>query len=258
MSNLDLVKKIRQATGAGMSDINKALVEANGDEAKAVEILRKAGQKIAAKKADREIKEGTIVFAEADGKLAVVALGCETDFVSRNPDFIQQVQELADELLKRGKDDFQSWANDKIQNDLIVKIGENLQLVKFDLIESAIMGSYLHSNRKVASVVTLKSGTKEIARDVAMHAAAMAPKYLQPEEVPAELLDKEKEIYTEQLKNEGKPEAMWEKIMPGKVAKFYSDVCLLKQAYVKDDKQSVEQYLKANNAEIDKYFYFSL
>lgn len=258
MSNLDLVKKIRQATGAGMSDINKALVEANGDEAKAVEILRKAGQKIAAKKADREIKEGTIVFAEADGKLAVVALGCETDFVSRNPDFIQQVQELADELLKRGKDDFQSWANDKIQNDLIVKIGENLQLVKFDLIESAIMGSYLHSNRKVASVVTLKSGTKEIARDVAMHAAAMAPKYLQPEEVPTELLDKEKEIYTEQLKNEGKPEAMWEKIMPGKVAKFYSDVCLLKQAYVKDDKQSVEQYLKANNAEIDKYFYFSL
>jgi elongation factor Ts len=258
MSNLDLVKKIRQATGAGMSDINKALVEANGDEAKAVEILRKAGQKIAAKKADREIKEGTIVFAEADGKLAVVALGCETDFVSRNPDFIQQVQELADELLKRGKDDFQSWANDKIQNDLIVKIGENLQLVNFEIIESAIMGSYLHSNRKVASVVTLKSGTKEIARDVAMHAAAMAPKYLQPEEVPAELLDKEKEIYTEQLKNEGKPEAMWEKIIPGKVAKFYSDVCLLKQAYVKDDKQSIEQYLKANNAEIDKYFYFSL
>ncbi len=258
MSNLELVKKIRQVTGAGMSDINKALAEANGDEAKAIEALRKAGQKIAAKKADREIKEGTIVFAEAENKLAVVALGCETDFVARNPDFIQKVQELADELLKRGKDDFQTWANDKIQNDLIVKIGENLQLVKFDLIESAVMGSYLHSNRKVAAVVTLKSGSKEIARDVAMHAAAMSPKYLQPEEVPAELVDKEKEIYTEQLKNEGKPEAMWEKIMPGKIAKFYSDVCLLKQAYVKDDKQSVEQYLKANNAEIDKYFYFSL
>lgn len=258
MSNLELVKKIRQVTGAGMSDINKALAEANGDEAKAVEILRKAGQKIAAKKADREIKEGTIVFAESAGKLAVVALGCETDFVARNPDFIAQVQALADELLKRGKDDFQAWANDKIQNDLIVKIGENLQLVKFDLIESTIMGSYLHSNRKVAAVVTLKAGTAEVARDVAMHAAAMSPKYLQPEEVPAELVDKEKEIYTEQLKNEGKPEAMWEKIMPGKIAKFYSDVCLLKQAYVKDDKQSVEQYLKANNAEIDKYFYFSL
>jgi elongation factor Ts len=258
MPNLELVKKIRQATGAGMSDINKALAEANGDEAKAIEILRKAGQKIAAKKADRQIKEGTIVFAEAEGKLAIVALGCETDFVARNPDFIAQVQELADELLKRGKDEFSVWANDKIQNDLIVKIGENLQLVNSEIIESAIMGSYLHSNRKVAAVVTLKSGTAEIAKDIAMHTAAMAPRYLQPEEVPAELLDKEKEIYTEQLKNEGKPEAMWEKIMPGKVAKFYSDVCLLKQAYVKDDKQSVEQYLKANNAEIDKYFYFSL
>ncbi len=258
MSNLELVKKIRQATGAGMSDINKALAEANGDEAKAVEILRKAGQKIAAKKADREIKEGAIAFAEDAGKLAVVALGCETDFVARNPDFIAQVQELANELLKRGKDDFSVWANDKIQNDLIVKIGENLQLVSFELIESAVMGHYLHSNRKVAAVVTLKSGTQEIARDIAMHAAAMSPKYLQPTEVPAELVDKEKEIYTEQLKNEGKPEAMWDKIIPGKVAKFYSEICLLQQAYVKDDKQSVEQYLKANNAEIDKYFYFSL
>lgn len=258
MPNLELVKKIRLATGAGMSDINKALNEANGDETKAVEILRKAGQKIAAKKAERQIKEGAIVFAVEGKKLAVVALGCETDFVALNKDFINSVQELAQELLKRGLADFQAWATDKIQNDFIVKIGENLQLANFDLIEADIMGSYLHSNRKVAAVVTLQSGTADIAKEVAMHTAAMSPKYLRPEDVPAEIVAKEKEIYTEQLKNEGKPEAMWEKIMPGKIAKFYSEVCLLKQTYVKDDKQTIEQYLQANKAEIDKFFYFSL
>lgn len=258
MSNLELVKKIRQITGAGMSDINKALAEADGDEEKAIEILRKAGQKIAAKKAERQIKEGVIALTQESNKIAVVALGCETDFVAKNPDFIKSVDDLAKELLSKGRETFQTWATDKIQNDLIVKIGENLQLINSDLIEAPIMGSYLHSNRKVAAVVTLKSGTSEIAREVAMHAAAMAPKYLVPEEVPAEIVDKEKEIYTEQLKNEGKPEAMWDKIMPGKLAKFYSDVCLLKQLYVKDDKMSVEQFLKANNAEIDKYYYFSL
>ncbi|MFA5127335.1 MAG: translation elongation factor Ts [Patescibacteria group bacterium] len=258
MSNLELVKKIRQITGAGMSDINKALAEANGDENKTIEILRKSGSKIAAKKADRQIKEGAIAIARDDKKIAVVALGCETDFVARNQDFVQTVQDLAAELLRQGKDNFQTWATDKIQNDLIVKIGENLQLANFALLEGEIMDSYVHSNRKVAAVVILKGGSQELAKDIAMHVAAMAPKYLKPEDVPDDIVSKEKEIYTEQLKNEGKPEAMWEKILPGKLAKFYSEICLLKQIYIKDDKKTIEQLLQDNDASLEKYYYFSL
>ena len=258
MTNVDLIKKIRVATGAGMSDINKALAEAGGDETKAIEILRKSGQKIAAKKADRQIKEGAIAYSQAGDKIAVVALGCETDFVALNKDFVNTVQDLADELLKQGKDNFKTWATDKIQNDLIVKIGENLQLGSFDLVEGKTLGFYLHSNRKLAAAIVLSSGTADLAKDIAMHVAAMAPKYLSPEDVPADIVNKEKEIYTEQLKNEGKPENMWEKILPGKLAKFYSEVCLLKQIYIKDDKKSIEQLLKDNNASLEKYYYFSL
>ncbi len=258
MPNLELVKKIRNITGAGMSDINKALTEAEGDETKAIEILRKSGQKIAAKKADRATTEGAIALAQDANKIAVVGLGCETDFVAQNQDFIDTVNSLAQELLKTGREAFVESATDKIQNELIVKIGENLQLGNFDLIEGDILGSYLHSNKKVAAVVVLESGSEELAKDIAMHIAAMAPKYLRPEDVPAEIVAKEKEIYTEQLKTEAKPEAMWDKIMPGKIAKFYSEVCLLKQPYIKEDKQTIEQFLTANNAVLEKYYYFSL
>lgn len=258
MPNLELVKKIRNITGAGMSDINKALTEAQGDENKAIEILRKTGKKIAAKKADRATKEGVISLAPSKNKIAVVALSCETDFVAQNQDFIDTVDALAQELLSSGKEAFIELATNKIQNELIVKIGENLQLGNFDIIEGNILGSYLHSNKKVAAIVLLSSGSETLAKDIAMHVAAMAPKYLRPEDVPVEIINKEKEIYTEQLKNEGKPEAMWVKIMPGKIAKFYSEVCLLKQPYIKEDKQTIEQLLVANQAEIDKFFYFSL
>ncbi len=258
MPNLELVKKIRNITGAGMSDINKALTEAEGDETKAIEILRKSGQKIAAKKADRAINEGAIALAQVANKIAVVGLGCETDFVAQNQDFIDTVNSLAQELMQTGKEAFVESANHKIQNELIVKIGENLQLANFDLIEGSILGSYLHSNKKVAAVVVLASGSAELAKDIAMHIAAMAPKYLRPEDVPAEIVAKEKEIYTEQLKTEGKPEAMWDKILPGKLAKFYSEVCLLKQPYIKEDKQTIEQLLSANKAVLEKYYYFSL
>jgi len=133
-----------------------------------------------------------------------------------------------------------------------------LQLRDFDIIEGQVVGIYLHSNRKVAAVVVLASGSEELAKDIAMQAAAMSPKYLKPEDVPADVLAKEKEIYAEQLKNEGKPEAMWEKILPGKLEKFYSEVCLIKQPFIKDDKKTIEKLLQENNANIERYYYFSL
>jgi len=256
--SLELIKKIREVTGAGMQDVKKALDEAGGAEEKAIEILRKAGAKSAAKKADRMTKEGVISFAENSGKIAVVALACETDFVARNDDFISGVKNLAEKLLASGKDGFAETTNKFIQDELIVKIGENLQLANFDILEGQVIGKYLHSNNKVAAVAVLKAGSPEVANDIALHAAAMAPKYLRAEDVPADEVAKEKEIYTEQLKNENKPAEMLEKILPGKLQKYFAEVCLLNQPYVKDDKMTVEQYLKANNAEIEKFAYYSL
>lgn len=258
MSNLELVKEIRQLTGAGMSDVNKALREADGDKEKAIEALRKKGQQMAAKKSDRETSEGVIAIAKGDGKIAVVGLRCETDFVARNEDFIKSTQNLADQLLALGKEKFETWATNHIQNELIVKIGENLQLADFDVFTGDVIGSYLHSNNKVAAIVVLKGGDEALANEISMHTAAMSPRYLKPEDVEPEVLAKEKEIYTEQLKGEGKPVEMIEKIMGGKVAKFYTEVCLLKQAYVKEDKKSIEQLVAENNATIEDYKYLSL
>jgi len=255
--SLELIKEIRQITGAGMSDVKKALDEA-GDREKAIEILRKKGQKIAAKKADREVKEGVIAYDTKGNKVAIVALACETDFVAKNEDFKNAVQELAVKLMEMGKAEFESWAIKYIQDELIVKIGENLKLVNFDIFEGEVLGTYLHSNNKAASVVVLKGGNEELARDIAMHATAMAPKYLKPEDVPAEVIEKEKEIYTEQLKKEGKPEEVIAKILEGKVNKFYTDVCLIKQAFVKDDKKSIENLLQEAGATIEEFGYYSL
>src|SRR3989344_3724702 len=254
--SLETIKKLREGTGAGMVDIKKALDEAGGDETKAVEILRKAGQKIAAKKAERSTNEGVIALAQKGGRVAVVALACETDFVARNENFITAASDFARKLLEIGKDGFKAWAEAEISNNLIVKIGENIQLNDFDVIEGPVLGFYLHANKKVAAVVVLSDGTEEQAREAAMHVAAMDPTYLKPADVPEEVLNKEQEIYKEQLVKEGKPEEMAEKILAGKLQKFYTEVCLLKQPYIKDDKMSVEQFLE--RAEIKEFKRFSL
>ncbi|PIR06058.1 MAG: elongation factor Ts [Candidatus Komeilibacteria bacterium CG11_big_fil_rev_8_21_14_0_20_36_20] len=258
MSNFELIKKIREITGAGMSDVKKAIDQAGGSEEKAIEILRKAGSKIAGKKADRETHEGVIALAKDEGKLVLVALHCETDFVARNENFRAAADQLAQKLLKDGEKDFASWAQDKIQNELIVQIGENLQLGKFEIIDGNILGVYLHSNKKVAAAVVLVEGSFDLANELAMQVAAMAPQYLQPEDVPAEVVQKEKEIYAEQLKIEGKPENMMEQILKGKLEKFYTEVCLVRQPFIKEDKKSVEQLLTENKATIEKFVYYAL
>jgi len=257
--SLELIKEIRQITGAGMSDVKKALDEANGDRAKAIEFLRKRGQKIAAKKSDREVKEGVIAFEQQTNKVAIVALACETDFVAKNEDFKAAVKELAVKLMAIGKTEFEAWATKYIQDELIVKIGENIKLLNFDIFEGDfVIGRYLHSNKKVASVVALNGGNETLANEIAMHATAMAPSYIKPEDVPAEIIDKEKEIYIEQLKKENKPADVMAKILEGKVKKFYTEVCLIKQAFIKDDKKSIEKLLQENDATIENFVYYSL
>ena len=258
-----LITQLREMTGAGVGDCKSALEEANNDIDKAVEVMRKKGVLKAAKKADRATKEGVIALAKAEGKIAVTGLACETDFVSRNDEFIKAVDGFARQLLETAEDEFKTWADTKIKNELIVKIGENLQLVCASVIEGRVIGSYLHSNKKMASVVVLSDGTQELANDLAMQVAAMAPKYIRPEDVPAEEQKKEKEIHREQLKNEGKPEAMWEKIMAGKLQKYFTEVCLVKQAFIKDDKITIEKLLQQAGGAKDKievisFFRFSI
>lgn len=248
--DLQTITKLRQITGAGMVDCKKALEESNDDIDLAIEILRKKGEAKAAKKADRATKEGLISFEKVDNKVAVVALACETDFVSRGEDFQVASAEMPKKLLELNEEGFRSWADEKIKNELVVKIGENIQLVDAEIIEGPVVGIYLHANKKVAAVVVLSSGTEEAAVNVAMQAVAMSPDYLSPSDVPEEVLNKEKEIMAEQLKSEGKPAEIIEKIMAGKVNKYYEENCLLNQAYIKDDLQTVTQYLKTVSPDI--------
>jgi len=253
---MELIKKVRQATGAGINDVKKALEETNGNEPAAVDYLRKQGQKIAAKKNDRLAKEGVITSLKQNNRVAIVALACETDFVALNADFLKAGEEMAGQLLKSGEENFGAWAQDKIQNELIVKIGENIKLAHFAVITGEVIGVYVHSDRKLAAAVVLSGGSEELAKEVALQITAMDPAYLKPEDVPEAELDKEKEIYLEQLKKEGKPAEIIDKILAGKIRKYYSEVCLLKQPYIKDEKISIEKLL--GDVKVEKFIRFSL
>lgn len=258
MSSLELIKKIRTITGAGMMDVQKALAEAGGDEQKTIDLLRERGQKMASKRLDRETKEGVIALAKGEGKVAWAYITCETDFVARNADFIAAAQSFADQALAEGADTVAASAPAKVTSELVLKIGENIQFGGVEVFTGSVIGSYLHGNRKVASIVVLSSGSQDVANDIAMQAAALRPDYLKPEDVPADIIEREKGIYRKQLETEGKPADMIEKILPGKLEKFYSEVCLIKQKFVKDDSVTVEQYLKNNQAEIVSFKYLAL
>ncbi len=261
MADIKTITKLREQTGAGMMDCKKALTEAGDDYDKAIEILRKKGEAKAAKKADRDTKEGLIAMMENEKEVAVVGLACETDFVARNEDSKQAVEDYARDLLNSDADDFKARTEAKIKNELVVKIGENIQLSIVEKVAGEVIGTYLHSNKKVASVVVLNGGTSELAGEIAMQVAAMDPEYLNPEDVPAEVIEKEKDVYREQLKNEGKPEEMIEKILVGKLNKFYEEICLTKQAFIKDDKKKVEDYIKeqaGDDVKIEAYYRFSV
>ncbi|PIS05926.1 MAG: elongation factor Ts [Candidatus Buchananbacteria bacterium CG10_big_fil_rev_8_21_14_0_10_33_19] len=242
--DLQTITQLRNQTGAGISDCKKALDESNGDIDKAIEILRKKGEIKAAKKSDRETNEGLVAVARDGQKAAVVVLACETDFVSRNEDFIATASDYAKKLLITPEFDFKAWVEDSIKAELVIKIGENIKLADFGVIEGAVLGVYIHSNKKTGAIVALTGGSEELANDIAMHIVAMSPKHLAPENVPAEELEKEKEIYREQMKNENKPEEIIEKIIMGKVNKYYEDVCLLNQSFIKDDSKKISDLLK--------------
>ena len=256
----DAVKQLRERTGAGMMECKKALVETNGDLDAAAELMRKSGLAKADKKAARVAAEGVIVIERsADAKTAaIVEVNCETDFVARENDFkafaasvakaalTQRPQTL--EALLAAKADGGAGSLDDVRRALIARIGENIGVRRFVVVESpTVVGTYLHGSR-IGALVAMKTGDDPVAKDIAMHVAAINPPYLAAGDIPAEQLAKEQEIQNEQTridpKMAGKPEAIVAKVVEGKIRKWINEITLLGQPFVKDDKQTVERYLK--------------
>jgi elongation factor Ts len=244
------VHELRKKTGVGMMACKKALTEAEGDMDQAIDLLRKRGESKASSKADRATSEGGVGIA---GR-AAVAIACETDFVALNDNYKAMLQEVADktaaEGVEAGKAHWESIRTDKMQ-----EMGENLVLSAIDVLEGgSVVGSYVHSNRKIGTVVVLDGGTEEQARDLAMHATAMMPSVANPEDVPMAEIEKEISIYKEQLAAEGKPENIMEKILSGKVRKYRADRALTSQTFVKDSTKTVQEYLGATKVVAFKVF----
>lgn len=236
------VSSLRSRTGVGILACKEALEEAKGDEEKAIELLRKRGIAQAAKKAARDQAEGLIFLKEGAGKAALLLLRSETDFVARDENFQTLGIHLIDTLFTKGQKVMEVEAASSLPA-LVQKTGENISIGEAHVLEGPVLGCYLHTNAKIGVVVGLSSGSRELARDAAMHAAAMNPLYVRPEEAPLDLLVAEREIWKEQLKKEGKPEQIIEKIMMGKEKKFREEHALLSQPFAKDPTKTVGQHL---------------
>jgi elongation factor Ts len=262
------VMKLRQATGAGMMDCKKALAEADGDFEKAVEVLRKKGQKVSEKRADREAEEGLILIKISDdfSKASAIELNCETDFVARNEDF----QAKGDAFLNAAfENEAKSVAEikelevdgltiEKHLETMVGKIGEKIEISKVIYIStSGHLIKYIHPGNQLGVIVEFESELKddEIGKDVAMQVAAMNPLSVTRDGVDASLVEKELEIAKEQLINEGKPEEIAEKAAKGKLRRFYEERVLLEQKFVKDNGVSVKEYLEQNSAPLATSFY---
>ncbi|RQP09350.1 MAG: elongation factor Ts [Chryseobacterium sp.] len=255
------VAKLRNTTGAGMMDCKKALVEAEGDFDKAIEILRKKGQKVAANRADRESTEGAVI-AKVNGDKTqgvIIALNCETDFVAKNDDFVKLAHDLAEQALEHSTKEslLASDYNGITVADKLVEqtgvIGEKIEIGAFEKIEGPFLGSYIHAGNKIAAVTSLSAdvaGADEAAKSVAMQVAAMNPIALDETKVSQETIDRELEIERDILTKEGKPANIIDNILKGKMQKFYKDNTLVHQAYIKDTGMSVANYVKSVNDDL--------
>lgn len=256
------VNKLRKTTGAGMMDCKKALVEADGDFEAAIELLRKKGQKVAANRADRDSSEGAVIARVNDDATTgvVVSINCETDFVAKNDSYLALANKLADIALTQDNRD--AFLATTFEGDLSVAdklteqtgvIGEKIEIGGFERLEAPFVGSYIHAGNKIATLVSLSAaveGAAEAAKNVAMQAAAMNPIALNEDGVDATIIEKEIEIAKDQLRQEGKPEAMLDNIAKGKIKRFFKDNTLVNQAYIKDGKQSVSAYVKSVHADL--------
>ena len=260
-----LVKELRERTGAGMLDCKKALVETDGDIELAIENMRKSGQAKAAKKAGRIAAEGVILTKVEAGKATMLELNCETDFVARDEGFLAFGNKLLDVAFEKGLNDIEALNASEIEGGvvsdvrdaLVAKIGENISPRRVLTVEGDNLGAYVHGGR-IGVVAILTGGEEDLAKDVAMHVAASSPQFVKPEQVPAEVVEKEKAIQIEIAMQSGKPAEIAEKMVVGRMKKFTGEISLTGQPFVKDPSVSVGELLKSNNADVVNFVRFEV
>ena len=270
MITAELVKDLREKTGAGMMDCKKVLTETNGDMEKAIELLRERGIAKAAKKSDRIAAEGLVyAYVTSDKKVGtLVEVNSETDFVAKNEDFRTFVADVAEQIATKNPADVAELLSQEsikvagktvqeVLTDKIATIGENMSVRRFVRFESnGLIESYIHGDGKIGVLVDLAKGESDLAKDVCMQVAAARPEYLNREKVPEEKVQKEMEILKAQAMNEGKPAEIAEKMVKGRIGKFYGEICLLEQPFVKNPDIKVEDLVKSKNAEIVRFARF--
>ena len=270
MISAEQVKELRELTGAGMMECKKVLTEAEGDEAKAIELLQERGILKAAKKADRIASEGLVLSYLSDDKkvASLVEVNSETDFVSQNEEFRSFVNDVAKQVALNNPKDVESLLDEKsivepdktvreVLTAKIAKIGENLTIRRFERFETnGIVASYIHGEGKIGVIVDMENADDVLAKDICMQIAAAKPEYLNESDVPADRLEKEKEILKAQVINEGRPENIAEKIVMGRLGKFYGELCLVDQAFVKDPNMKVKDLLASKKATINRFARF--
>ena len=239
-----LVKELRERTGLGMMECKKALVEAQGDIEVAIEELRKSGQAKAAKKAGRTAAEGVVAVKVADDASfgVLVEVNSETDFVARDDNFLGYVGKVVDAAFTRKEADVAALMAGALEEDrlaLVQKIGENISVRRIAIVAGGVIGSYVHSNNRIAVLTRLEGGDAELAREIAMHVAAVSPQVVNKEDMPAELVEKEKEIFAAQAEQSGKPANIIEKMIEGRISKFLAESSLVEQPFVKDPDTTV-------------------
>ncbi len=266
-----MVKELRAQTGAGMMDCKKALTENDGDMDKAIDWLREKGISKAAKKADRVAAEGLATIAVEGNKAVIAEINSETDFVSKNESFISLINDISHHLLNTNPESVDAALESKMENgqtvtefinDKIAKIGEKISLRRFQIIEKTdadAFGAYLHMGGRIG-VLTLLEGTtdEEVAKDVAMHTAAVNPRFVSRDAVPAEEVEREREVLKQQALNEGKPEKIVEKMVEGRINKFFEEISLVDQPFVKDTDQKVGKYVESKGATVKGFIRYEV
>lgn len=270
MITAEQVKVLREKTGAGMMDCKKVLTETNGDMDKAIELLRERGIAKAAKKSDRIAAEGLVCACVSDDKKvgALVEINAETDFVGKNEEFRNFVADVAKQIVEKNPKDMEELLAQEsitvagktvseVLTDKIATIGENMNIRRFVRFETTgLVASYIHGDGKIGVLVEMAKGEEELAKDLCMQIAAAKPEYLKEADVPAEVVEKEMEILKAQAMNEGKPAEIAEKMVKGRIGKFYSEICLLDQDFVKDPDTKVGKLVESKGAEVTRFARF--
>ena len=252
----ELIKELRDATGISVMQCKRALEEANGDMNKALAILKKTSSDIALKKADRNAKDGAVMVKTEGGKSVMVALRCETDFVSKNEDFVSLLNKLVNIAFENGIEKVKEVSKEMI-DPIIQKTGENIQLGDVFVVEGSVLGVYIHNNKK-ATIVSLEGGNQELSRDIAMHITAMKPEYIRKEDITAEAKSTMLEIFQKEIAEVNKPEEIKKKMLEGKISTYFKEKTLINQPFIKNPDETIGKILEKAKAKIKEVKSYSI